>query len=295
MNAEEWIAKQTALTESPYKPFQKAVCPVTGKLAELDPVCGLSLDGLASKARRGEVEPPLGWALTKAIGFETRFHKVRVSNVTFRTLHPGYTLGSMLVCFSEDETWMRNLNTRAGELDLGGRTQSAVENLWRDFVLANVRNLEFVYLPESDDESELISYAGEVRVNGVWLSFRPPTAAGAVVDVPNVYATGSEPAEMPCEIPLSLRDCDYLYTAQLMGEITPGLNLFQQLGEKFFGSNGKPAMIERLLSVADVSLERIRDYTEAGHGFLAICRGECEAYGVPLRIPGLELRGSVSS
>jgi len=52
MNEQEWNDAAGSLTDAPYKSFETATCPITGKEEQLDPVCGFSLDGMASVIRR---------------------------------------------------------------------------------------------------------------------------------------------------------------------------------------------------------------------------------------------------
>lgn len=290
MNEQEWKERVGSLEASPYRPFAVGECPVTGKEEQLDPVCGLSLDGMASKVRRDELHPPVGWALNPIVGFETRFHGKRVSNITFRTLPAGFTRGSMLVNFSDDELWMKNLDNLSGDIDFAGE-RVAVMNLWRDFLFKAVRNIHPVYQSPTGDEDEWYGFTADILVCGMELSARPPTAAGCVVDVPNYGPVG--PAELPCEVPVNFRDFDYLYTQQLLrGEaVPPPGEQFSWLCEKFFGQHGKPTALTRLLEQgAGLSEDRLREHTEAGHGFLGMLKIEQERFGVTASIPQLEIR-----
>lgn len=289
MNAAEWKAKKESFVGAPYRPFEKAVCPVTGRLEELDPICGFSLGGMKSKHLRKELEPPIGWGLNPSVGFETRFHSQVVSNITFRVLHRGFTKGNMLVCFSEDELWMKNLDQLSGEIDFAGRKEPC-RNLWRDFLLKVIGPISPFYLPPDREDDEWFSFTGNVLVNGLKCSFRPPTAAGCVIDVPNVCGG---PPELPCEIPVSFRDFDYLYTQQLLrAPSSPPLNeAFPWLVEKFFGSHGKPAPFSRLLNEgAMLSHAEMTRYIEAGHGLLGMIKGERERFRLTFKVPQLEMR-----
>jgi len=289
MNKQEWIEAAGSLTAAPYKAFEKAECPITGNLEQLDPVCGFSLDGMAATVRRGELEPPLGWGLNPAVGFETRFHAKKLSNITFRTLHEGFTKGSMLVNLSDDELWMRNLDNRSGVVELGG-DQYPTRNLWRDFLLATVWHIEPIYQPPTAEDYEWYNFTAKVLVHSVYTSVRPATIAGCVIDVPNFSEEG--PAELPCEIPITFRDLDYLRTNELLdGSLVPAGEQFSWLLENFFGSDGKPTACARLLEHgAGLPEEDLRRYTEAGHGFLGMLKGERERFGVEVSIPQLELR-----
>lgn len=272
-----------------YKPFEKAKCSVTGKMEQLDPTFNMSLDGMASKVRRREISPPIGWGLNSLSGFETRFHGKKVSNVTFRTLHPGYTKGSMLVNFSDDELWMKNLGELSGVVDFGGE-QIEVKNIWHEFLLNTVRDIEPVYTPPSDEADEWYSFSAEALVNGKWLSVRPPTIAGCVIDVPNF--SGEGPAELPCEIPVTFRDFDFLCTERILsGQSFSASQVFSFLLEKFFSSNGKPTAVSRLCNQgASLPGDVVESYLLNGHGFLGMLKGERERFGVTVSIPQLELR-----
>lgn len=285
---------QDELRETKFKPFEKRECPITKKLEELDPVSGFSLDGIATKVRRGELQMPLGWGLNPRVGFETRFHSKKVSNITFRVLHPGFTKGSMLVNFSEDELWMRNLGQDCGEIDFGG-SKVVVQNLWKRFLFDVVDDVTPVYTPTQREgdvilEDEWYSFLGNILVNGKWLSFRPPTIAGCVVDVPNFSGEGA--AEYPCDIPISLRDFDYLYTKSLLDEYEgDGIEqVLNYLCSNFF-KDGKPTIFQRLIdSGAKFEPGVAGSYLERGHGLLGMLKGEREALGIDISIPQLELR-----
>lgn len=297
MTEAEWNRRVSELAEAPYKPFERGECPVTQKPEQLCPVSGLSLDGMASMVRKGKLVVGIGWGLLRVVGFETRFHSNRVSNVTFRTLPPGFTKGNMLVCFSDDELWMKNLDSLSGNVEFAGQTR-AVKNLWRDFLDENLRNIEPVYLPPCDEDDEWFSFSAEARVNGRWYSVRPPTAAGCVLDVPNFASEepptgmGGASPELPCEIPVAFRDFDYLYSQRLLaGKDVPPGEAFSWLAENFFGLHGKPTAVSRLLEQgAGLSEDEYRSYVEAGHGFLGVLKGERERFGVLASIPQMELR-----
>lgn len=291
----EWRERVDELWKSgvPFKPFEKRLCVVSGEQKELCPVSGLSIDRMASLIRRGSLKVDLGWGLIPAAGFETRFHSKRVSNVTFRTLPPGFTSGNMLVCFSDDELWMKNLDCLSGDIEFSGKRQP-VRNLWRGFLNDSIQNIEPVYSPPREDEDEWYSFTAEARINGRWFSVRPPTAAGCVIDVPN-YSGEEAAAELPCEIPVTFRDFDYLRTQNLLSGVVgppmPADEKFSWLSEKFFGSHGKPTAVSRLIEQgAGLPAEIFRSYVEAGHGYLGMLKGEQERFGVSVSIPQLELR-----
>lgn len=289
----DWKESCKDLKASRFKPFQRGLCPVTGKLEELDPVCGLSIDGISGLVRRGELNLPIGWGLNPTVGFETRFHSRRISNITFRLLPAGFSRGSMLVNLNDDELWMRNLDTLSGDIDFGGETKT-VANLWRNFLQAVLCDLTPVYEPPRDGESEWFSFTADVLVQGLWCSIRPPTAAGCTVDVPNF--SGSGPSELPCEIPLSFRDCDYLHTSYLLDSSNPPLGgVFLYLAENFFSPNGKPTSVLRLIEEnLTLSDDEVFSFVDAGHGFLAMLKASRNRFGLSVSIPPLELRDVLS-
>lgn len=260
-----------------YAPFEKHLCPVTGEESELDPIYGLSLDGLASKHRRDEIDLPIPWALHPHVGFETRFHSKKVSNITFQTLHKGYTKGSMLVCFTEKEAWMRNV----GEPQRDGMT-----NYWTLFLTQIIRNMELTYLSETEEEDEWFNFQFQVLVNGKWISSRPPTVAGSVIDVTDDF----EKTVKPCEIPITFRDVDWLVTSLVHADIG-SVEGFSLLAEKFFGSLCSLQRLQRLIEKArDVPWQTFQSYQKAGHGVLGCLKGERNRLELNLPIPQLEIR-----
>lgn len=260
-----------------FRAFEKNTCPVTGNEEELDPVHGWSLDGLAVKHRRGEIEFEIPWALFPEIGFETRFHQKKISNITFRVLPAGYTKGSMLVNFAEEETWMRNL----GEIGRG-----ETPNHWGAFLSQCLRGVELTYLPEDDEEDEWFNFQFQAKVNSEWLSARPPTIAGAVIDVTDVGAGQIK----PCEIPVTFRDVDWIKTASFQSEFEE-LESFSYLTEKFFEHLGESTRISRLVEASNkVSWDTFCRYFGNGHGVLGCLKGERTKIGINLPIPQLEIR-----
>ena len=301
MTEEEWKARASSLTQSLYRPFEKFICPVTGREDELDPICGISLDGMASQVRLGKIQPPLGWGLNPAIGFETRFHAQRISNITFRTLHKRYASGGNLVSFSEDELWMRTLSKLHGTIDLAGKEQ-VIPNLWLTFLRRVTKNIQPIYLPETEEGTEeWFSFECDILVQGIWCSLHPPTIAGSVVDVPNFSGSSSAGvcAEYPCEVPLSFRDIDYLYTQYLLSTIPyiPLSEAFAWLLENFFPSSGAnekvilPSIFHQMSSAGSTLPDTvIREYLGDGYGFLGMLKGESQHLGCSVKIPPLKIR-----
>lgn len=265
-----------------YKPFEKAVCEATGLQAELDPIHSLSIDGLASRLRSGDISLPQPWALHPEIGFETRFHSVRVCNIKFQSLHKGKTRGSMLANFSDEFSWVKNL---------GDRGPAQFANPWLPFLREVFEVTEAVYLPETEEDSPWTTFVGRVKINSQWFSFRPPTVAGVVVDVTDSFENETK----PCDVPVSFRDCDYLYTLGLvlkLGLENLPAGFFTTICENFWKSHAHPAEFERLRIVGnDVSSVLFAKSLDLGHGLLGFWKRHATDLSAPImNIPQLELR-----
>lgn len=222
-----------------YKPFEKAMCPIKEELHELDPHCGISIDGMAVLVRRGQLDLKVPWGITKEIGFETRFHKVRVCNAEFQPLHPGYTQGNMLVEFSEAHRSALNGLSVEGQFD--------PYHYWFEFMESCVRRISL-------DSYEPYIFRAEVKVNSLWFPTSSVTAVGAVVDVLD-YNTQQV---RPCEVPVRARDMDYLLT-------------------KSYGPIG--ALSEYRLSVSEEAQSLVHDALHVGKGALAAAKLNPDVFG----------------
>ena len=258
-----------------YQPFERHLCQVTNNLEELDPVTGMSLDGMASKFRRGELTLPVPWALHSEIGFETRFHSKKVCNVVFSPLHAGYTKGNMLVNFREDVSWMLNLGRKTGPSP-EGYGEGDISNHWLEFLRQTIRNVSFQYFP--DDECFVAT--GEAKINSKWFPFKNATAVGVTLEVLNEFNN----RQILSEIPVSFADLDFLVTASLWENQNVAI-----LDNFVFGLRDLEGS-RRLLEYREQLMSLVPKYFNNGYGLLATLKFEQSVTGVRIPIPQIQQR-----
>ncbi|RMF67810.1 MAG: hypothetical protein D6743_04280, partial [Calditrichaeota bacterium] len=177
---------------------------------------------------------------------------------------------------------MRCLGRPKGTLDFGG-VEKACENVWLNFLSRTVRNIRPVFFPglfHPQFPLDAITFQAEVLLQGLWLSVRPPTAAGCVVDVPNLFASQakgktegeenisalSSSPELPCEIPVRFRDFDFLRTRELLSKTTDylGVGMFRWLAGRYFSHlpQVQEAFLAWLGPQREVSDETFRKYLD---------------------------------
>lgn len=268
-----------------YKPFEKRLCPVKKAQEELDPIHGISIDGVASLLRRDEIKlegPP--YALHPEVGFETRFHKVKLCNFTFTPLHYKYTNGTHLVNFIEELRFLRNMASTSPTFNREEFRKnhsfkfktfkddwfedSIFSNVYQSFTRSTIKDLVLHY----DEEDKTYQFTYQCKVNSEYFLASHVTAVGSVVQVLDSF----ENKIKPCEVPIRFRDLDRIYTERITMAGTQ-LNA-NSLKEKF---NLEFDSEELALNCAAESIKN-------GNGFLAAVKSNPDIFS-KRSLPQLQL------
>ena len=271
-----------------WKPFEKSVCPKLNTVQELDSVFGYSLEAIVALLRRREIKiHSIPAAMSSVVGFETRFHKIGICNITYEPLHPGYTKGSHLlnVCeflqflkkpfgvptynFSEFKDKFQSRFEKEILPDWYMSTSPYKHNIYFEFLREILFNIRCILHDEKN-----FTYTANVRVNSNVYSCTYFTAAGCVVNVLN-----TEGSLRPCELPIKFRDIDYIYALHLLRSGGDSFSFDRLTHYSNYVNQCDADFISDINVDSTAKLNAIRDALSNGLGILAAVKKNPDLFG----------------